>query len=53
MFSSVTLPQFPNVFREKLLLILRDYGISDNIWQQLLALHHSFKIRVLHGYNPP
>ena len=50
-FGDISLA-FPSVFREKLLLVLSDYGISDVVWQHLRALHLSVKIRVLHGYNP-
>ena len=50
-FGDITLA-FPSVFREQLLLRLRDYGISEPVWQHLRALHHTLKLRVLHGYNP-
>ena len=51
---SVTSPlRSPSVFREQLLLRLHVYGIPNNIWQHLRALHHSIRGRILHGHNDP
>ena len=51
-FGDISLA-FPSVFREQLLLRLHSYGIPNDIWQHLRALHHSIRIRVLHGHNAP
>jgi hypothetical protein len=44
---------FPSDFRKQLLLRLHEYGIPNDIWQHLRALHHSIRVRVLHGHNAP
>ena len=43
---------FPSIFKQKLLLLLHQYGISGRILQHLHALHHTHRVRVLHGHIP-
>jgi hypothetical protein len=51
-FGDITLA-FPSVSREQLLLRLHHYGVPPDVWQHIHALHHTIKLRVLHGHIGP